>query len=30
VEASAPSLEPSLSLTFDGTGTSFTVDDWSE
>ena len=30
VEASAPSLEPSLSLTFDGSSTSFTVFDWSE
>lgn len=30
VEASAPSLEPSLSLTFDGSETSFTVLDWSE
>ena len=30
VEASAPSLEPSLSLTFDGSQTSFTVSDWSE
>jgi len=28
--ASAPSLEPSLSLTFDGSGSSFTVLDWSE
>jgi len=31
VEATNPSLEPSLSLTFEGTGTtSFTVSDWSE
>jgi hypothetical protein len=30
VTASAPSLEPSLSLTFDGSGLSFTVLDWSE
>jgi hypothetical protein len=30
VEASSPSLEPSLSLTFDGLSTSFTVTDWSE
>ena len=29
-EATEPSLEPSLSLTFDGSGTSFTVFDWSE
>jgi hypothetical protein len=29
-EATLPSLEPSLSLTFDGSETSFTVDDWSE
>jgi hypothetical protein len=28
--ASAPSLEPSLSLLFDGSGNSFTVEDWSE
>jgi hypothetical protein len=27
--ASAPSLEPSLSLLFDGSGNSFTIDDWS-
>ncbi len=31
VEATNPSLEPSLSLTFEGTGTnSFVVNDWSE
>jgi len=30
VTASAPLLEPSLSLTFDGSGSSFTVLDWSE
>lgn len=30
VEATSPSLEPSLSLTFDGSQTSFTVSDWSE
>jgi hypothetical protein len=30
VTATAPSLEPSLSLTFDGSGLSFTVLDWSE
>jgi hypothetical protein len=31
VEATNPSLEPSLSLTFEGVGTnSFTVSDWSE
>jgi hypothetical protein len=30
VEATLPSLEPSLSLTFDGSETSFTVSDWSE
>jgi len=31
VEATNPSLEPSLSLTFEGTGTnSFTVSRWSE
>jgi hypothetical protein len=29
-EATLPSLEPSLSLTFDGSETSFTVSDWSE
>ena len=29
-EASAPSLEPSLSLIFDGSSLSFTVTDWSE
>jgi hypothetical protein len=29
-EATEPSLEPSLSLTFDGSSTSFTVFDWSE
>jgi len=30
VTATAPSLEPSLSLTFDGSEGSFTVSDWSE
>jgi hypothetical protein len=31
VEATNPSLEPSLSLIFEGTGTnSFVVNDWSE
>ena len=30
VDATEPSLEPSLSLIFDGTENSFTVDDWSE
>ena len=30
VEATLPSTEPSLSLTFDGSETSFTVLDWSE
>jgi hypothetical protein len=30
VEATAPSLVPSLSLTFDGTENSFIVEDWSE
>ena len=30
VEATAPSLEPSLSLLFDGSSLSFTVTDWSE
>jgi hypothetical protein len=31
VEATEPSLEPSLSLTFEGTGTnSFVVNDWAE
>jgi hypothetical protein len=28
VEATEPSLEPSLSLTFDGSGSSFIVEDW--
>jgi hypothetical protein len=28
--ASAPSLEPSLSLLFDGSENSFTIADWSE
>jgi hypothetical protein len=30
VEATEPSLVPSLSLTFDGTENSFIVEDWSE
>jgi hypothetical protein len=30
VEATEPSLEPSLSLIFDGTENSFTVEDWTE
>jgi hypothetical protein len=30
VDETAPSLEPSLFLTFDGTTGSYTVTDWSE